>query len=113
MSAYQFNITFYSDATLLMSRTNDTHTYSVSAGILDAVWVEEHEYWYDWATLAPNTLAGTNSSYEKIVPDVFSNLSLPESFVLNMTNDVVSDAGATDAYSTACLLYTSPSPRDS
>ena len=106
MPAYQFNITFYSDATLLMTRTNDTHTYAVSSGLLDAVWIEQHEYWYDWTTLAPNTIAGTNSSYEKIVPDVFSNLSLPESFVLNMTNDVVNDAGATDAYSTANAIAT-------
>ena len=93
MSAYQFNITFYSDASLIMSRTNDTHAYTVSSGLLDAVWIEEHEYWYDWQTLAPNTVAGTNSEYEKILPEELSNLSLPESFVLNLTNEVVSNAG--------------------
>ena len=30
MPAYQFNITFYSDASLVVARTNDTHTYTVS-----------------------------------------------------------------------------------
>ena len=106
MSAYQFNITFYSDASLIMSRTNDTHAYTVSSGLLDAVWIEEYEYWYDWQTLAPNTVAGTNSEYEKILPEELSNLSLPESFVLNLTNEVVSNAGATDAYSTANAIAT-------
>ena len=51
MPAYQFNITFYSDATLTMTRTNDTHTYEISNGLLDAVWVEQHEYWFDWQTM--------------------------------------------------------------
>ena len=106
MPAYQFNITFYSDASLAMTRTNDTHTYEISTGILDAVWVEEHEYWFDWQTIAANTIAGTNSSYEMIVPDVFTNTSLPESFVLNVTNEVISDAGATDAYSKADAIAT-------
>ena len=91
---------------MIMSSTNDTHTYSVSSGILDAVWIEEYEYWYDWQTLAPNTVAGTNSEYEKILPEVLSNLSLPESFVLNLTNEVVNTAGATDAYSTADAIAT-------
>lgn len=106
MPAYQFNITFYSDASLAMTRTNDTHTYEISTGILDAVWVEEHEYWFDWQNIAANTIAGTNSSYEMIVPDVFTNTSLPESFVLNVTNEVISDAGATDAYSKAVAIAT-------
>ena len=58
------------------------------------------------ANLAPNTVAGTNSEYEKILPEELSNLSLPESFVLNLTNEVVSNAGATDAYSTADAIAT-------
>ena len=106
MPAYLFNITFYSDASLALTRTNDTHTYEVSTGILDAVWVEEYEYWFDWQTLASNTIAGTNSSYETIVPDFFTNSSLPESYVLNVTNEVISDAGATDAYSKADAIAT-------
>ena len=106
MPAYQFNITFYSDATLTMTRTNDTHTYEITNGVLDAVWVEQHEYWFDWQTLAPNTIAGTNSSYEQNIPDFFTNTSLPESFVYNLTNEVVSNAGATDAYSTADAIAT-------
>ena len=106
MPAYQFNITFWSDASLAMTRTNDTHSYEISAGLLDAVWVEEYEYWFDWATLSANTIAGTNSSYETIVPDFFTNSSLPESLVLNVTNDVISNAGATDAYSKADAIAT-------
>ena len=106
MPAYQYNITFYSDATLTMTRTNDTHTYEITNGVLDAIWVEQYEYWFDWQTLAPNTIAGTNSSYERNLPDFFTNTTLPESFVYNLTNEVVSNAGATDAYSTADAIAT-------
>ena len=40
------------------------------------------------------------------MPPEFSDLSLPESYVLNLTNSVVNDAGATDAYSTADAIAT-------
>ena len=39
MPAYQYNITFWSDASLELTRTNDTHAYEISAGLLDAIWV--------------------------------------------------------------------------
>jgi len=106
LPAYQFNITFWSDASLTMSRTNDTHSYEVTGGILDELWVEEHEYWFDWPTISANTIAGTNSSYETNVPDEFTNSSLPESKIMNITNDVISTAGATDAYSKADAIAT-------
>jgi transglutaminase-like putative cysteine protease len=106
MSAYQFNITFWADASLAIARSNDTHSYGVTGGLLTEMWVEEYEYWFDWSTLAPNTIAGTNSSYETILPPQFSNSSLPESLVMNITNDVISAAGATDAYSKADAIAT-------
>ena len=106
LPAYQFNVTFWSDSSLTMSRTNDTHTYEVTGGLLDEMWVEEHEYWFDWDTLSANTIAGTNSSYEMVYPAVFANMSLPESMISNITNDVISTAGATDAYSKADAIAT-------
>ena len=106
MSAYIYNITFWSDASLAMSRTNDTHGYQITAGLLDAIWVEEYEYWFDWNTLAPNTIPGSSSNYETLLPDKFRNSSFQESFVLNVTNDVISNAGATDAYSKAEAIAT-------
>ena len=68
MSAYLFNITFYSDASLVVARTNDTHTYTVSEGFMDAIWVEEYEYWFDWSTSLLIQLQGriqpTQPSYQ-------------------------------------------------
>ena len=52
MSAYHYNITFYTDAGLVLTRTNDTHTFAVSQGQLSSIWVEEYEYWFDWQNLA-------------------------------------------------------------
>ena len=106
MSAYQFNITFWSDATLAIARSNDTHSYDITAGLLSEMWVEEYEYWFDWDTIAANTIAGTNSSYETILPQQFLNSSLPESLIMNITNEVISSAGATDAYSKADAIAT-------
>ena len=106
LPAYQFNVTFWSDSAVTMSRTNDTHTYEVTAGLLDSIWVEEHEYWFDWDTISANTIAGTNSPYELLLPEDFTNSSLPESFILNLTNEVISTAGATDAYSKAEAIAT-------
>ncbi|MBT5184114.1 MAG: hypothetical protein HOM47_02945, partial [Euryarchaeota archaeon] len=106
MSAYQFNITFWSDATLAIARSNDTHSYDITAGLLTEMWVEEYEYWFDWDTIAANTIAGTNSSYETILPQQFLNSSLPESLIMNITNEVISSAGATDAYSKADAIAT-------
>ena len=106
LPAYQFNVTFWSDSAVTMSRTNDTHTYEITAGLLDAIWVEENEYWFDWSTISANTIAGTNSSYEMIVPEFFTNTSLPESSIMNLTNEVISTAGATDGYSKADAIAT-------
>ena len=106
LPAYQFNITFWSDSEVAVTRTNDTHTYEIDSGVLDAIWLEQYEYWYDWDTISANTIAGTNSSYELIVPEEFSNTSLPESVVMNITNDVISSAGAVDAYSKAEAIAT-------
>ena len=75
------------------------HTLTRYSGLFDAVWVEEYEYWFDWSTLVANTIAGTTIVRENRSGG-FTNLSLPESFVKNVTDDVVSNAGATDAYST-------------
>ena len=104
MSAYQYNITFWSDAMVEMTRTNDTHTYELTAGLLEEIWVEENEYWYDWASISADTIAGSNNSYETIVPPMFTDTTVPESIVMNITNDVINAAGAVDAYSKASAI---------
>ena len=104
--AYQNNISLWVDFGSSLSRTNDTHNYIVNSGPLESIWVEEYEYWFDWSTLSANTIAGTNSSYSLIVPDYFTNNSLPQSIVNNITNDVINSAGATDAYSKAEAIAT-------
>ena len=104
--AYQNNISLWVDFGSSLSRTNDTHNCIVNSGPLESIWVEEYEYWFDWSTLSANTIAGTNSSYSLIVPDYFTNNSLPQSIVNNITNDVINSAGATDAYSKAEAIAT-------
>ena len=104
--AYQHNISLWTDFTASLSRTNDTHNYEVLTGPLDSVWAEEYEYWFDWSTLSADTIAGTDSSYSLILPDYFTNNSLPQSIVNNITTEVINDAGATDAYSKAEAIAT-------
>jgi len=104
MPAYQHNITFWSDAMLTIDRTNDTHAYTVTGGVLEEFWVEQNEYWFDWSTLSSNSISGTNSSYSTILPAEFSDPSVPESLVGNITAEVISNVGATDAYSKAAAI---------
>ena len=106
LPANLFNITFWSDSQVGIKRTNDTHTYEIDSGVLDSVWVEQYEYWYDWDTISANTIAGTNSSYELILPPEYTDQAFSQSVVLNVTNDVISAAGATDAYSKAEAIAT-------
>ncbi|MDP6869443.1 MAG: transglutaminase domain-containing protein [Candidatus Poseidoniaceae archaeon] len=106
LPAYQYNITLWQDANSQISRTNDTHTWELITGSLDNFWVEQHEYWFDWSTLSANTIAGTNSSYSIILPDLYNNVSEPTSLVSNVTNEVINSAGATDAYSKAEAIAT-------
>ena len=104
--AYLYNITLWSDPSSTLTRTNDTHTYELSSGLLESIWVEEHEYWFDWANIASNTIAGSNNTYETQLPDQFSNTSELESLIMNVTNEVILNAGAIDAWSQADAIAT-------
>ena len=98
------NISYWTDAGAMLLRSNDTHTLSIDSGSLEILLTQQPEYYFDWATLASTTIGHTNSTYATILPDSFSNSSLAESQVRNISNGVITDAGALDAYSRASAL---------
>ncbi|GIR67251.1 MAG: hypothetical protein CM15mP71_4770 [Candidatus Poseidoniales archaeon] len=55
---------------------------------MDAIWVEEYEYWFDWSTLSANTIAGTSSPYETIFPAICP-IFHANFLMVNVTNEVV------------------------
>ena len=101
---YLSNISYWTDAGAVVLRSNDTHTLSLETGSLEILLTQQPEYFFDWATLASTTIGHTNSTYATILPAEFTNQSFAESIVMNISNGVVTDAGALDAYSKASAL---------
>ena len=98
------NVSFYFEPTANLSRTNDTHLLNIVEGSVDQVVFQQPEYYFDWATLASTTVPGQGFPYELLVDTRFTDPSSEYSYVRNITFGVISDAGATDAYSTALAL---------
>ena len=98
------NISFYFEPTANISRSNDTHILSLADGSVDQVVYEQPEYYFDWATLASTTVPGQGFPYELLVDERFTNDTSEYSYVRNITNAVIGESGATDAYSTALAL---------
>lgn len=100
------NLSFYVDIAGELQRSNDTHNIEVLTGPIQEAFVQQPEYYFDWATLASTTVAGTNSSYELILPTTFNDPTHPHSYLLNVTNAVITEASATNAYDSATALQT-------
>ena len=102
--AYYSNISFYFETQSNISRSNDTHILTVEDGSIDQVLYQQPEYYFDWSTLASTTVPGQGFPYELLTDERFTNSSDEHSFVYNVTNAVISESGASDAYSTALAL---------
>ena len=100
------NLSFYVDIAGELQRSNDTHNIEVLTGPIQEAYVQQPEYYFDWATLASTTVAGTNSSYELILPTTFNDPTHPHSYLLNVTTAVITESGATNAYDSAVALQT-------
>ena len=98
------NISFYFETSANISRSNDTHILTLDEGSVDQIIYEQPEYYFDWATLASTTVPGQGFPYELLVDEQFTNTTSELSYVNNVTAAVISEAGATDAYSTALAL---------
>jgi hypothetical protein len=106
LPASTVNHSFWTDASAMLSRTNDTFNVAVTAGALETLIALQPEYWFDWASLASTTIANQTDVYALAVNPLIQNASHPWSVVTNITNGVVSDSGATDAWSIADALAT-------
>jgi len=100
------NVSFFVDIGGILQRSSDTHNIEIIAGPIQEAFVQQPEYYFDWATLASTSVPGTNSSYELILPTTFNDPTHPHSYLLNVTTAVVTEAGASNAYDTATALQT-------
>jgi len=98
------NISFYFEVSSNVTRSNDTHILTADSGAIDQVIYKQPEYYFDWSTLAATTVPGQGFPYELLTDVRFTNPSDPMSIVNNITNAVISQSGATDAYSSALAL---------
>ena len=100
------NVSFVFDVSSLLARSNDTHILTVEQGPVNQIIYEQPEYYLDWDTLAATTVPGQGFPYELLLDAKFTNSSDPHSLVNNITDAVVTEAGATDAYNTALAIET-------
>jgi hypothetical protein len=98
------NISFYFEVSSNVTRSNDTHILTADSGAIDQVIYKQPEYYFDWATLAATTVPGQGFPYELLTDVRFTDPSDPMSIVNNITNAIISQSGATDAYSSALAL---------
>ena len=69
VSSYYRNITFWSDPSTTLQRSNDTHNVNIDFGEISRLNLRQEEYFFDWTTLAPNTVATQGYDYQLEVPD--------------------------------------------
>ena len=100
------NVSFWADSAVVLSRTNDTHRYIVDGGFVEEIVVQQPEYYFDWSTLASTSIAGQGFPYETALPAHFTDLTDSRSVVFNITNAVINDASAVNAYDQALALQT-------
>ena len=98
------NISYVFETIATFTRSNDTHILTVDQGPLNELWFQEPEYFFDWSTIASTTIPGQGFPYELETDEIFTNMNDIHSYVFNVTNGVVTDSGATDAYSVASAL---------
>ena len=99
MPAYVSQITVWADAAGEVMRTNGTHRYNVSANIISSYTANAPEHDYDWTTNSANSLPSTLSPYELETDNRFNDPLDAYNVVKTTTDDVITNAGATDAHS--------------
>ena len=104
VSSYYRNITFWSDPAATIQRSNDTHNINVDSGEIFRLNLKQGEYFFDWNTLASNSIISQNFDYQLIVPDYFNDQLEPEFFVTQTVNSVTQNASTQDAYTIAKSL---------
>ena len=104
ISSQYYNLSFWSDPSSFVSRSNDTHTIKLEGGLIDSLFLQQNEYFFDWDSIAANTVAGQNYPYESDFKIDFTNINDPLSIVYNITNDVITQSGVTSGYDLAKTL---------
>jgi len=103
LPAYTSNVTFWFDSAAQVIRTNDTHRYEVISGLVNELWGVQAENYFD-ATDQMNSIANVSAVYETALPAEFTNMSMPQSEVFNITNGVITDSSQTSAWGKAQAL---------
>ena len=104
LSSYYRNITFWSDPATTLQRSNDTHNVNIDAGEIFRVNLKQEQYFFDWDTLAPNTIVTQGYDYQQIVPSSFNDQQAPEFFTTQTVNSIIQSSSSQDAYNIAKSL---------
>ncbi|RZD43350.1 MAG: hypothetical protein CXT70_01525 [Methanobacteriota archaeon] len=97
-------LAFWNDAGALLDVSNDTYIITANPGPISEIWVNNSEFYFDWANNSASSIASPGFSYELALDASFTDPSHTNSGLFNITNAVISDAGVTDAYSKASAI---------
>ena len=98
------NMSFIVDSAGELQRSIDSHNIRVVTGPIQEIYTQQPEYYFDWASIASTTVPGSNSTYELELPTSFNDPTNSSSYLLNVTNAVVTESGATNAYDSALAI---------
>ena len=101
VSSYYRNITFWSDPAGTLQRSNDTHNINVASGEISRINLRQEEYFFDWDSLAANTVVSQGYDYQLIVPETFTDSQSLEYSVNQTVDNLIQNSPSTDAYSVA------------
>ena len=73
VSSYYRNLTFWSDPAATLLRSNDTHNVKVDFGEINRLNLRQEEYFFDWDSLAANTIVSQDFDYQLVVPSEFDD----------------------------------------
>ncbi len=104
VSSYYRNLTFWSDPAATLLRSNDTHNIKVDLGEINRLNLRQEEYFFDWDSLAANTIVSQDFDYQLVVPSEFDDQQSSEYFVTQTVNSVTQNATSQDAYTVAKSL---------
>jgi transglutaminase-like putative cysteine protease len=97
-------LSFWADAIASLDVSNDTYLVTVNPGPISELWVNNSEYYFDWDNNSASSIASPGFAYELALDSSFKDLNHTNSGVFNITNAIINDAGATDAYSKASAI---------
>ena len=92
------NVTFWSDPSSEILRSDGTSDLKLGFGTIDSLFLKQEEYFIDFDSLAANTFIGPFNDYELVTLSDYDEENSEIYFVNQTVQQLVSNSSSTDAY---------------